>query len=226
MGMSAEDLPQVAPTNVAVRPHNSTALNITWIPIPEEREKIRGKLIGHRIKYWREDLNEVIDSQYVLSRSTDPHALIIGLLPNTYYWVRVMAYNSAGPGPESERFLERIFKLRPQKPPTAVHVTGINPSTIRVTWRYVSPSLAEEPLTGYKVRVWESDKDISDANDTYVYIGNKLEATISTLSPGKTYMLRALAFSQGGEGKMSSPAWQFQMGDPKYLNAATDMSSL
>ena len=34
-----------------------------------------------------------------------------------------MAYNSAGPGPESERFLERTFKLRPQKPPTAVQVT-------------------------------------------------------------------------------------------------------
>ena len=25
---------------------------------------------------------------------------------------------------------------------------------------------------------------------------------------------------QGGEGKMSSPVWQFQMGDPEALNAA------
>lgn len=107
---------------VGARPYNSTALNITWIPIPEVREKIRGKLIGHRIKYWREDIDEITESQYLLSRSTDPNALIIGLQPNTYYWVRVMAYNSAGPGPESERFLERTFKLRPQKPPTAVQV--------------------------------------------------------------------------------------------------------
>ena len=107
---------------MGARPFNSTALNITWTPIPEEREKVRGELIGHRIKYWRQDLNEITESQYLLSRSTDPHALIIGLQPNTYYWVRVMAYNSAGPGPESERFLERTFKLRPQKPPTAVQV--------------------------------------------------------------------------------------------------------
>ena len=100
-----------------------------------------------------------------------------------------MAYNSAGPGPESERFLERTFKLRPQKPPTAVQggskkiflgcvnlisdipcalfsrnlcpiflaiieqVFGINPSTVRVTWRYVAPTVKEEPLTGYKVRI-------------------------------------------------------------------------
>ena len=94
--MTAEDLPQVSPTTVGARPFNSTAINVTWTAIPEVREKIRGKLIGHRIKYWRQDLDEVIDSQYVLSRSTEPHALIIGLLPNTYYWVRVMAYNSAG----------------------------------------------------------------------------------------------------------------------------------
>ena len=124
-------MPQVAPSRVGARPYNSTALNITWIPIPNVREKVRGELIGHRIKYWRQDLNEISESQYLLSRSTEPHALIIGLQPNTYYWVRVMAYNSAGPGPESERFLERTFKLRPQKPPTAVNVFPINPSTIR-----------------------------------------------------------------------------------------------
>lgn len=92
-----------------------------------------------------------------------------------------------------------------------------------MTWRYVAPSVLEEPLTGYKVRVWESDKDVSVANDTVVYIGNRLEAVIDDLTPGKTYFLRVLAFSQGGEGKMSSPAWQFQMGDPDALNSANEM---
>ena len=56
----------------------------------------------------------------------------IGLLPNTYYWVRVMAYNAAGPGPESERFLERTFKLRPQKPPTAVQVSNQSTYTLEI----------------------------------------------------------------------------------------------
>ena len=64
--------------------------------------QVRGKLIGHRIKYWMKKDNEynstmeVKESQYVLSRSTKSEALIIGLLPNEYYYVRVMAYNSAG----------------------------------------------------------------------------------------------------------------------------------
>jgi len=224
--LSAEDLPQVAPTKVVLMPFNSTSLEVTWNPIPNVREKIRGKLIGHRIKYWRQDLNEVTESQYVLSRSTRSRALIIGLLPNTYYWVRVMAYNNAGPGPESERVLERTYKLRPQKPPTAVHLYGIDPSTVKVTWRYVSPTVAEEPLTGYKIKVWEADKDISQANNTYIDIGNPLLATITNLSPGKWYYLRVLAYSQGGEGKMSSPVWNFQMGNPDKLNSSPVTSSM
>ena len=72
-----------------------------------------------------------------------------------------------------------------------------------MTWRYVAPSVEEEPLTGYKVRYWESDQDVSNANDTVVLIGNSLEATIDTLTPGKSYYLRVLAFSQVGTPPIS-----------------------
>ena len=84
-------------------------------------------------------------------------------------------------------------------------------------------------IPGYKIRYWESDKDVSQANSTDVYIGSydfKLEATISDLSPGKTYFLRVLAFSQGGEGKMSSPAWKFQMGDPARFSSSPELSQV
>lgn len=62
-----------------------------------------------------------------------------------------------GEGPQSERFLERTFKKAPLKPPTTVHVVAVNPSTVRVTWRYVAPSIEEEPLIGYKVRRFRQD---------------------------------------------------------------------
>lgn len=61
--------------------------------------------ISHtQIKYWRRDDNET-DHIIKLQIGTEPHGLIVGLVPNTFYWIRVMAYNSAGAGPESERFL-------------------------------------------------------------------------------------------------------------------------
>lgn len=95
-----------------------------------------------------------------------------------------MVYNAAGEGPESERYLERTFKKAPQKPPSSVQVYGINPSTIRVVWRYVSPSQDEEPVKGFKIRVWEADQDMVTANDTFVQLGRQLEYIIDNLTPG------------------------------------------
>lgn len=46
---SAEDMPQVSPVQVSARSYNSTALNVSWLPIEQTREKIRGKLIGYRV---------------------------------------------------------------------------------------------------------------------------------------------------------------------------------
>ncbi|XP_046406914.1 contactin isoform X2 [Ischnura elegans] len=208
---SAEDMPQAAPSQVSALSYNSTALNVSWIPIEQTRERVRGKLIGHRLKYWKEDGKEE-DAVYYLSRSTKPWSLIVGLQPDTNYYVKVMAYNAAGEGPESERFLERTYMNAPQKPPSSVHLYEVDPSTVRVVWRYVANSQKEEPLIGFKVRVWELDQDMSTANDTIVLLGKKLEAYIGNLSPGKTYNMRVLAFSKGGDGRMSSPAVTFQMG--------------
>ncbi|XP_041970407.1 contactin [Aricia agestis] len=209
---SAEDMPQVAPQQVYSRSFNSTALNVTWNPIDQTRDRLRGKLIGHRLKYWKQE-NKEEDSIYYLSRTTRNWALIVGLQPDTYYYVKVMAFNSAGEGPESERYLERTYRQAPQKPPASVNVWAVNPSTVRVVWRYVQPSDLEEPLIGYKVRVWEIDQDMSTANDTVIPVEHKLEAYVTNLTPGKTYNLRVLAYSNGGDGRMSSPPFTFQMGD-------------
>lgn len=60
--------------------------------------------------------------------------------------------------------------------------------------------------------MWEVDQDISQANDTIILVGSTLEAYINNLTPGKQYHLRVLAFSNGGDGRMSSPTHTFQMG--------------
>lgn len=216
---SAEDMPQVQPQQVSALSYNSTSLNVSWVPIDETRDRVHGKLIGHRLKYWPE-VNKEDQAVYYLSRTTRPWALIVGLQPDTRYWVKVMAYNSAGAGPESERFLERTYRKAPQNPPSSVFVYDVNPSTIRVVWRYVQPSLDEEPLDGYKIRVWEIDQDLSTANDTLVPTGTN-EAFVYNLSPGKTYNLRVLAYSKGGDGRMSSPPNMFQLGLPGDWNSAS-----
>lgn len=46
---SAEDMPQVAPQQPIAVGYNSTALNVTWQPVDQRRDNMRGKLIGHRV---------------------------------------------------------------------------------------------------------------------------------------------------------------------------------
>lgn len=55
-------------------------------------------------------------------------------------------------------------------------------------------------------------EDISRAQDTIVPIGSRLEAYVTSLSPGKRYHVRVLAFSNGGDGRMSSPTVNIQLG--------------
>lgn len=103
----------------------------------------------------------------------------------------------------------------------------------------------EEPILGYKVRYWESDQPIAKAREgqlpmvlvllahvfsfshtVYKYLdGGDLEAVISGLVPGKVYKLRVLAYSWGGDGKMSSPAWEFRVGEGSpslFVSAAAE----
>lgn len=208
---SAEDLPQVVPVQVGVRAYNSTALNVTWLLLDTSHESIRGKLIGFRVRYWL--MNRIDTSLYSLSRSTNNQALIVGLQPYTYYSVTVSAYNGAGAGPESEFFNEHTYKAAPLKPPNSVEVTPLSPTTVKVTWRFSSPTVDEEALQGFKVRYWEADLDFSHYQDVYVPLGQQqLEAHVTGLVPGKIYKLRVLGYSLGGDGRMSSPVWEFKMG--------------
>lgn len=203
---SAEAMPQIAPNQVNAIAYNSTALNVTWQLMDFSREKMRGRLIGHRIKYWKDGQNPQMDSLTLLKRGTDPWGLIVGLLPDTEYYIAVMAYNEAGAGPESEPFLARTYKAAPQQPPTSVNITAIDRTSVLVKWRGISLlSNTEEPIQGYKVRYWESDTPIAVAKEVIKYLdGSDLQALITNLVPGKTYKLRVLAFSAGGDGKMSS----------------------
>ncbi|RWS07231.1 contactin-like protein, partial [Dinothrombium tinctorium] len=208
---SAESMPQVQPSLVRAVAFNSTAINVTWAPIDWSREKIRGKLIGHRIKYWVNGRDPQRDALTLLSRNTAPWGLIVALNPDTEYYISVMAYNDAGSGPESEPFLVKTYKSAPLKPPTSVKVEAIDSHTVRVTWRGITDvSTAEEPVIGYKVRYWEKNHISTTMKEIYKYLdGSDLEVIISGLTPRKDYVLRVLGYSLGGDGKMSSPPENF-----------------
>ena len=46
---------------------------------------------------------------------------------------------------------ERTWRYPPLTPPNAVKVTPVDPTSVFVEWRGVTPTYLEEALTGYKV---------------------------------------------------------------------------
>ena len=96
-----------------------------------------------------------------------------------------------------------------------------------MTWRGgATVTSDEEPILGYKVRYWESDQPIAKAHEVYKNLdGGDLEAVISGLIPGKVYKLRVLAYSYGGDGKMSSPAWEFKVGTGTHVGGVGRLTS-
>ncbi|KAG9511106.1 Contactin, partial [Fragariocoptes setiger] len=205
---SAQRMPQIQPANVYAVAYNSTALNVTWTPINIKAEE-RGKLVGYRIKYWPSNKDPQTHSLTALKRGLDGWGVIVGLQPDTEYRLVVMAYNDAGSGPESEQFLIKTFKAAPQRPPTSVQLKAVDSTSVQVSWRGVSGTTTnEEPILGYKVRYWRIDQPISEAIDVYKNLDGQereLSLIIRDLVPGETYKIRVLAYSSGGDGKMSSP---------------------
>lgn len=213
-------------------PYNSTAILVTWDPIPEDDFSIlQGKLLGYVVRYWRYDLEENQNywrKRFLGQRSS---ALVIGLEPDTVYFVRVYVFNSAGESVESQLFSHRTFRKAPMTPPQYVKIyqperpkdrkvilpDGREMFRLEVEWRGVSTENDEEPLEGYYIKVWEYYQDIRNATIFHAP-PNVGKWYIDNIYKNRNYRLRMQGWSVGGEGKLSSPLKEFRIdNDGKLL---------
>jgi hypothetical protein len=187
--------------------------------------------LGYVVRYWRYDQEENTNywrKRFLGQRSS---AIIIGLEPDTVYFVRVYVFNSAGESVESELFSHRTYRLAPQTFPIYVKVHQPERPKDRkillsdkremfrleVEWRGISTSNNEEPLEGYYIKVWEYYQDIRNATIFHAPAdGSKWY--IDNIFKNRNYRLRVQGWSVGGEGKLSSPLKEFRIdNDGKLL---------
>lgn len=199
--MSADGMPIATVVMGDCNNYNGTAFSMTWTPIPENREAIRGRLRGYRVRYYEKDQDEYVTWRDLYGQQD--RAIIIGLKSNTNYWASVQVMNFAGVGPIGEVRLAETFHKPPIDFPRHVAVFPSTTSSVRVTWQGVTiKSFEEETLLGYKIRLWKIQEDIRTAVDMVV---DKVdEAIIENLQTKTVYVLRVLAYSIGGDGALSS----------------------
>ncbi|XP_048781332.2 contactin-like isoform X2 [Ostrea edulis] len=205
---SRPSVPLLRPTNVNGWEINSTALWVTWDPMPNTRKAIKGVIRGFEINV--EDANDpnrkgVTAYHYGYMTGNN----VIGLEPNTDYWVTVQVFNTAGESNPSEKQLLGTCLNPPLLYPEFVNIRSHGADSVYVEWRGVSTGLFEETLRGYKIRWWLLGENIKSANDTVV--GKETYGVVYGISKGYVYALRVLGFSKGGDGKMS-PTQYFTLG--------------
>uniref|UniRef100_A0A0B7AM68 Contactin n=1 Tax=Arion vulgaris TaxID=1028688 RepID=A0A0B7AM68_9EUPU len=213
-------VPLGAPQTVLADVYNATALMITWSPVPNNKESVRGKLKGYKINYWRsqretesqalQNIIELKPGQNNLDRG-----LIIGLEAITWYRFNVQIYNSAGNGPKSSDYDQQTLNRASSQYPTEVYVYSVEGFGVRVNFRGITTRIREEPLRGYKVQYWKSHENILSAKT--VDFGKSNTGLIRNLSSSVLYELRVFGYSRGGQGQRSSPTVYFAVGDGQIV---------
>uniref|UniRef100_A0A3Q3G8K4 Cell adhesion molecule L1-like b n=1 Tax=Kryptolebias marmoratus TaxID=37003 RepID=A0A3Q3G8K4_KRYMA len=104
-GYSGEDVPTAAPQDVAVEMINSTAVIVSWTPVPPAT--VRGHLGGYNV-YWQR-LKSLLNPGKILNKSDSQsfpgnrsHVIVPGLEPFSEYKLTVNVFNKKGKGPRSD----------------------------------------------------------------------------------------------------------------------------
>lgn len=198
---SAEGMPTIRPRNIRYTPINGTAITVTWDPVPNTREAMKGRILGYRIDY--EDKNDPVHGQRgsTFVYGDVDRADVIGLEPQQDYWIRVSVFNSAGMSTPSEVYLVNMNEYPPGRFPTFVTVYPHGPNSARVEWRGINIIQGEAPLNGYKMLYWPVGDDIRTANFTMTDVVT--DGVIHGLQIDTIYKLRVMGVTRGGDGKKS-----------------------
>ncbi|XP_067932128.1 contactin-like [Watersipora subatra] len=209
-GMSAVRVPTQTPKEIVVQPYNATALTVYWNPVQDSRESTGGELLGFHIQYWKASSTQSLGRRNtILGNVTSGR--IIGLEPNTDYFATAQPFNSAGDAPPGRSIPQTTWFNAPLNMPEYVTLNRTDGQYLGVHFNGVVTGPEEEPLDGYKVRIWRQGESLRNAKDydcgrrTWIMIEESFEKN-------SFYNLRVFGYSRGGVGKMSSPLIQFTIG--------------
>ncbi|XP_018614227.1 contactin-2 [Scleropages formosus] len=143
---SAEEEPTVSPRKINTTALTAFEMLVCWESVQDLTTNI---VRGYEIRYWRQHEKEAAADR-VRTAGLETSARVSGLRPSTFYYVTVLAYNSAGTGPPSPRATVITKKPPPNRPPGNVS-WKTDGSWVTVMWDHVKAMKNESAVLGYKV---------------------------------------------------------------------------
>ena len=101
-------VPNAPPDNVQALTRSSTAILVTWDPVPEIDRN--GIIIQYQVEFNQSTFNEISSSNLTTADGLQLMVELDGLEEYVNYSIRVRAYTSVGPGPFSVAVVNRTLE--------------------------------------------------------------------------------------------------------------------
>ncbi|XP_074533175.1 contactin-1a [Halichoeres trimaculatus] len=187
---SAQDAPSEAPVIIEGKALSATEASVSWMPLPQ------GNVDGYQVKYWRNQKDSEGEAQRVAVSGRDNHTRFDGMKPNSYYFIEVRGYNSAGYGPPSRR-LQILTKKPPPSQAPKIIGQKFKGSSINIAWEEMETMSNESSIENYKVLCREEGLPIPTLYSTF------RPSIDLVLKPDKTYTIEIRAHTAGGDGAVT-----------------------
>ena len=101
-------VPNTPPDNVQALTRSSTAILVSWDPVPEIDRN--GIIIQYQVEFNQSTFNEISTSNLTTTNGSQLMVELEGLEEYVNYSIRVRAYTSVGPGPFSVAVVNRTLE--------------------------------------------------------------------------------------------------------------------
>ncbi|XP_050390832.2 protein sidekick isoform X1 [Patella vulgata] len=200
--------PGIPPGNVTVRALNSTALRISWTPVP--RREWHSEDIGYNLDYRMTPNNSTIpDSTFTTHKIVNGMNVESYILTNLQEWieydVRMSSYNTVGTSSSGPVTTERTRESVPSASPSNVEALPSSSTSINITWGPVPFLQQNGMIQGYKVE-YQSEAEGIPAKYEDVEGNASMGLVLTGLRKFVTYQIKLQAYTRMGDGVLSRPA--------------------
>ena len=172
--LTLQDIPDLAPSSLHLVKLTARAVTIAWTPVSDDA--INGVLQHY----------ELISPSFASTIKMEPELTnytLLGLVPNSYYSVRIAAETFPGTGPYTSPLNFTTREVAPSQGPRINSVNTITPTTFVVVWTATPETVQNGALTGYEIVVTQErtgvkvfDK-LSAINEAKINVKNLNEYT-------------------------------------------------
>uniref|UniRef100_A0AAX7VLX9 Sidekick cell adhesion molecule 1a n=1 Tax=Astatotilapia calliptera TaxID=8154 RepID=A0AAX7VLX9_ASTCA len=194
-----QGVPTAPPQEVQVVAINSTTIQFTWNPPPQQF--INGINQGYKLLVWPEQSPEdvtivTITPDYPSSRHT---GLVSGLKKFTWYYGSTLCFTTPGDGPRSPPTLVQTHEDTPGRV-RRLSFTEILDTSLRVSW--AEPEDKNGIITGYML--WWEVPNVESSREERSLPNSTLQYQLTGLTSTTVYTIQVAALTAAGRGVVTS----------------------